>query len=164
MTTDPLMSAILAMDSYNRGYNEGITGLGGLNTLIGNYKIILQSDTLTGSSGVDAGFYAVAYQDTTTGQVTISYRGTDQFLTANGIGGDIINGYGSGSGYTDTPQTQLAFDFYNTVKAAAPGSTISITGHSLGGGLAGLVGDVEGATTNVFEANDNRKMILEKAA
>lgn len=31
MTVSPtLMHAILAMDSYNRGYNEGISGLGGI--------------------------------------------------------------------------------------------------------------------------------------
>lgn len=29
-----LFLAILAMDSYNRGYNEGISGLGGINTSI----------------------------------------------------------------------------------------------------------------------------------
>lgn len=40
----------------------------------------------------------------------------------------------------------MAFAFYNAVEAEANGLPISLTGHSLGGGLAGLVA-----------ANDNVK-------
>ncbi len=34
--SDELMRAILAMDSYNRGYNEGVLGLGGTGSLLGS--------------------------------------------------------------------------------------------------------------------------------
>lgn len=36
-------------------------------------------------------------------------------------------------------QAGMAFAFYNAVEAEANGLPISLTGHSLGGGLAGLV-------------------------
>ena len=85
MPISQLMMAILAMDSYNRGYDEGITELGGLGTKIGNATIIDESDILDNSAGVNAGFYAVAYNVGGTmvegvlpgGETVISYRGTD---------------------------------------------------------------------------------------
>jgi hypothetical protein len=76
MTVSPtLMQAILAMDAYNRGYNEGITGLGGIGSQIGNAVISNESDTGVNDPGVAAGFYAVAYYFG--GQTVISYRGTE---------------------------------------------------------------------------------------
>ncbi|MDP3524257.1 MAG: hypothetical protein Q8S27_06725, partial [Hoeflea sp.] len=76
MTMSPeLFMAILSMDSYNRGYNEGITGLGGVGSLVGAAEIISQSNVLIGSEDRDAGFYAVASQ--WNGERVISYRGTD---------------------------------------------------------------------------------------
>jgi Ca2+-binding RTX toxin-like protein len=157
-----LFDAILSMDSYNRGYNPGISLVGSdpLNspvvngvTQIGNATIINNSSTAL-AKGVDEadGFYAVAYK-LSDGQTVIAYRGTDQFLNGNGIGGDIANGYGSGSGLPDTPQTELAFQFYEAVAKTAGVSSITATGHSLGGGLAGLVDEVEGLSGSyVFES------------
>ena len=65
-----LMYAILAMDSYNRGYNPGIL-LSGSN--IGTATI--GSDELLPAGSQEAGFYAVAYE--WNGETIISYRGTD---------------------------------------------------------------------------------------
>ena len=70
-----LLYAILAMDSYNRGYDEGITGLGAIGSSIGGAILVQQSDTQEGKPGVAAGFYAAAYD--VDGAVVISYRGTD---------------------------------------------------------------------------------------
>ena len=119
-----LFDAILSMDSYNRGYNPGISFgptptnspvVNGV-TQLGNATIINNSSTaLTKGTDQTAGFYSIAYKDNSTGAVVIAYRGTDQFLNGGGIGGDIYNGYGSGSGLTDTPQTELAFRFYQAV-------------------------------------------------
>lgn len=76
MTVSPtLMHAILAMDSYNRGYNEGIVGLGGIGSQIGNATVLQQSNVNAGSEEFTAGFYAVAYNFG--GQTVISYRGTE---------------------------------------------------------------------------------------
>jgi hypothetical protein len=78
-TSQDLTYAILALDSYNRGYDEGVPDLGGLGSAIGNYTIIDQSETENGSVGVAASFYAAAYQDAS-GNIVISYRGTDDIL------------------------------------------------------------------------------------
>ena len=164
-----LFNAILSMDSHNRGYNSGID----FNTYDSNGNLITASDdpslhiqignaTIYRSAG-DApamadGFYAIAYQYTIdsnlqvqpgTGQVTIAYRGTDQFLPGNGIGSDITNAYGVGAGFPDQTQSELAFAFYRAVSDAQAGvgaglsdpfnADISLTGHSMGGGLAGSI-------------------------
>jgi hypothetical protein len=49
---EDVFRAILAMDSYNRGYNAGITGLSG--TQIGNATVSTQSDSSEGSPEVNA--------------------------------------------------------------------------------------------------------------
>lgn len=50
-----LFLATLSMDAYNRGYAEGVPGLGGVGTNLGDAQIIQQSDTRAGSPGVGAG-------------------------------------------------------------------------------------------------------------
>lgn len=55
-----LFLAILSMDSYNRGYGQGITGLSNTG-LIGNASILSQSDIRPGFTAVNASFYAIAY-------------------------------------------------------------------------------------------------------
>ena len=77
MSNDPkadLIYAILAMDSYNRGYGFGIKGLEerGSKARIGGY-IIGQDVNQTG--WFNAGFYALAYRKGS--ETVISYRGTD---------------------------------------------------------------------------------------
>jgi len=84
-----LFLAILSMDAYNRGYNEGIAGLGGAGAKVGN-ATIKDVDLPTGAQA--ASFYAVAYDvdgadidglDSTT---VISYRGTDQIGSKRRVG------------------------------------------------------------------------------
>ena len=100
MMNRDLFLAILAMDSYNRGYGQGIGGLPvnvGVTT-IGDATIIRQSDTAPNSPGVNAGFYAIAYDVSGvagfgTTEKVISYRGTDEpnpFAAHN----DAVNAYG----------------------------------------------------------------------
>jgi len=174
----PLFQAILAMDSYNRGYAEGVRIVDGADvegSSLGSALIFRQSAYEEGSYGVLKGFYAIAYQykymegSEEKTETVISYRGTDQFFTSNGIGGDIINSYGIGAGTLNTPQTGLAIQFYKdvaaTLNAGNPDpylANISVTGHSAGGGLAGLVGAIYGKEGVLFDnmafqnaANDN---------
>ncbi len=182
-----LFNAILSMDSYNRNYNQGIDlrlrdANGNLvldaqgnpiePATIGAATILTDSANLGFIAGTTQradesdGFYAIAYQYGST--VTIAYRGTDKFTPGSfdgvNFGGDIYNSYGSGAGLSETSQSILAFAFYKTVaaQAALSGDTVTLTGHSLGGGLAGFVGEVENVSTTVFEsmayaANDNYK-------
>jgi len=87
--SDDLMLAILAMDSYNRGYGERIDGLGGLGSEIGNATLITDSEATaeTSSSARDLSFYAAAYAYD--GETIISNRGTDD----SGLSADLSTGW-----------------------------------------------------------------------
>jgi hypothetical protein len=85
-----LMTALLSMDSYNRGYNEGIRGLGGAGSEVGN-ATMLSVPLPTGSQ--TSGFYASAYS--WNGKTIISYRGTStETLGATGL--DVLTGWLTG--------------------------------------------------------------------
>ncbi len=133
-----LLDAILALDSYNRSYNPAI-GLSG--NKLGNSTIIFDSSQLKDEHDVRRdiaiGFYAIAYKDGN-GNITISYRGTDEETIRPGRD-DVKNAYGVGLGDPDTKQSRMAFEFYKAVAAANEGAKITVTGHSMGGGLADLV-------------------------
>jgi hypothetical protein len=107
-----LLNAILAMDSYNRGYNEGLllgTTFTGI-TQIGNATVFLQD---VDASAQDSGFYAIAYKYvdpiTSQTQVIIAYRGTDEDITPTAK--DVVHGYPVGIGIPDTSQSELAVSF-----------------------------------------------------
>jgi RTX calcium-binding nonapeptide repeat (4 copies) len=148
---DKLFKAILAMDSYNRGYNEAVTLPIVLNqTQIGSATIIAQSDKDPANTPFNASFYAIAYQYNS--QTTISYRGTDALT-------DVTTGWLLGGGNYNAPQGGMAIDFYKAVATQLGGSgvnlqtvNISLTGHSLGGGLAGYVASLYGKSANVFDS------------
>ena len=92
---DDLFRAILAMDTYNRGYNAGLgdpnTGLAG--TQIGLATIRRDIDLPGGAQA--ASFFAQAY--TLGGKTIISYRGTvdDNVLSPSS---DIRQGWVTGAG------------------------------------------------------------------
>ena len=116
MSGDPktdLISAILAMDSYNRGYGSGITELEPSGT-IGTFTIGTGFDQ---TGWTEAGFYGIAYKNAATGQIVISYRGTDaNFVSPFGEeGSDLLTGYGLAVGDFTSAQAQLAVSFYRTV-------------------------------------------------
>ena len=127
---DALMLSILAMDVYNQGPNRQIQGDW---TTIGSASLSSAS-----SSGDEStiGFFAQSYS--WSGQSVISYRGTDDFET------DGRYGYGIAAGLADgsfSEQGRLALEFYRSVMTTADprDANILLTGHSLGGGLAGYV-------------------------
>ena len=135
--SDLLFKAILSMDAYNRGYQPKLIGFNGG---IGSATFLKESDVDPGTSGVTAGFYAVAYQVGTS--KVIAYRGTDDLVAwpwDDKNGSDIWNGWGVGAGSPHGKQAALAFQFYQTIAGAGADprtANISLTGHSLGGGLA----------------------------
>lgn len=57
---EDVFRAILAMDSYNRGYDQAINGLANVGA-IGSATINQQSAIQVGSDARNAGFYAIAY-------------------------------------------------------------------------------------------------------
>ena len=149
-----LFLAILSMDAYNRGYDAGLNDGGqgdpdglGVSTpqqdyFVGNARII---DSKGDAEAQDAGFYGIAYQmeapvgDLAQDTIVISFRGTDNPIPFV-EGSDANNGWFVGAGNYRASQAELAFQFYHSVKAANPDANIVLTGHSLGGGLAGHEG------------------------
>jgi hypothetical protein len=73
-TQTDLFLAVLALDAYNRGYNQGMTFVGDSDapgSAIGDATIQFATDDQASRS---ANFYAVAYS--WDGEAVISYRGT----------------------------------------------------------------------------------------
>lgn len=162
-----LMKAILAMDAYNRGYGAGIDTLPSStngSARIGNATIVATSSSLVDSNGnpnIDdnIGFYAIAYDldGVAGGEKVISYRGTDDFdgpadlLTSK----DVFHGWSLGAGNTASEQGRMAVQFYKSVAGTSidpRAADISLTGHSLGGGLAGYVGSLYAKTATAFDS------------
>ncbi len=127
-----LTLAVLSMDAYFDGQSLGLA-------------------TKIQSQSADGGFAAVAYNYN--GETIISYRGTDG-------GSDVLNGWVGGLGFNAT-QAGLAVEFYrDVVWSDSNGGTdfpystagsVTFTGHSLGGGLAGLMGSLYGAKAVMFD-------------
>jgi RTX calcium-binding nonapeptide repeat (4 copies) len=158
MATDPiLLRAILAMDAYNRGYAAGIKDLGGEGSQIGEAILGKDATQLLAAGAAQAtGFYAAAYT-LSDGSKVISFRGTDQnlpgVLAGTVFGSDFLNGYGLGVGSPGSVQTIQALEFYRSVSNGVDPRTadIALTGHSLGGGLAGLIGALYGKSASLFD-------------
>ncbi len=158
-TSKDLLLAILSMDSYNRGYNPGIEGLGE-SGFIGSARILSRPNEVDYQEWNDAGFYAVSYTlDASVGEgadvlsagsTVISYRGTDSQFSFNpwsdDAGGDVWNGYGSALGSSNTNQAHLAAEFFQAVTGTSDvdprAGDATLVGHSLGGGLAGFIGAI----------------------
>jgi Ca2+-binding RTX toxin-like protein len=158
MSVSPsLMHAILAMDAYNRGYDAGISSPGSNEGLSGNQigtaTISRKTEADTEPNAVAASFFAISY--TWNSQTVISYRGTQEYIS------DAINGYGVALASPYGDQARLAVEFFqNVVKgdsttdpdsAALRGANVVLTGHSLGGGLAGLVGALYGQSATLYD-------------
>lgn len=151
-----LFLSVLSLDSYHRGYGPGLyfdrLGVSGSN--IG----LAQLDDAKGDLAAQSiGFFAQSYL--WNGEKVISFRGTDSDLSL--LSGswwsstdDQWNGWGIGAGSPDGPQAEMAIEFYKTVSgvsgAALENSGVVLTGQSLGGRLAGLVGSLYSLETVVF--------------
>jgi RTX calcium-binding nonapeptide repeat (4 copies)/Lipase (class 3) len=89
---------------------------------------------------VTDGFAYGVFRNTVTNEVVISYRGTDG--KAGMMGADGINNVGLTAGQLTAQAIQAAKIFVKVQElygSDAAGSNISFTGHSLGGGLAGVM-------------------------
>ena len=173
MTINPtLFKAILSMDAYNRGYDRAINLDAVLNTTQIGTAIITTSRDQPDAQAI--GFYALAYQVKDENGIVIdtviSYRGTDDQDEPTSL--DQANGWLVGGGVYGEPQANMAIEFYKLVAAAGNhiSANISLTGHSLGGGLAGYVGALYDQDAKVFDsmafqlaANDN-ELEMRKAA
>ncbi len=120
--------------------------------LIGDFVIIDVMD-----NNENSGFYGVCLQNPEDGSYIIAYRGSQGGGIANTISNAALGAVGAQTNNdwsTDmlfAVQNELgnqfadALEFYNSVKAAAAGKAVILTGHSLGGALAGYVSLITGA-------------------
>ncbi|NBB59860.1 hypothetical protein GVN18_11305 [Pseudomonas sp. ODNR1LW] len=169
-----VLLSLLSMDIYNRGdQNAEIPGAAGIFELnnIGIGNLIYRGDH-EDIIGVDfensASFHAEVWR--LGGEIFIVYEGTDNpagdfdNLTLNGIlTGDLLNGWTIGGGYAPASQAQYAIDVYEAVAKRDAGASsnytifdgalsgITLTGHSLGGGLAGFVAALSGNQAVLFD-------------
>jgi hypothetical protein len=104
--SDDLFQAILAMDSYNRGYDPGLAVTG---SQIGYAFLGLSKGN---QEAKDASFFAQAYN--WLGQTVISYRGTDNRNPLD-LNSDIYTGWPVGGGSYSVSQAEMAAKFYQTV-------------------------------------------------
>jgi hypothetical protein len=167
-----LFLAILAMDSYNRGYDVGIESLdesGQIGSATIREFLVDEQD-----GWQSAGFYALAYE--WNGETIISIRGTDnldpdtegEWITylegfvgepSPLVGDPDYTAYGLGVGQPFaltgglTDQARLTIEFYRSVAGEGVDpftANIALTGHSLGGGLAGYAAMLYGQQATVF--------------
>ncbi len=147
--SDKLTYAILAMDAYNRGYGAKLPGLSDApGTKIG-LATILSSDG--NASAQKIGFYALAYE--LEGKTVVSFRGTDELNIFNRAN-DIFNGWVGGAGFIST-QAKRAAQYYESVVENSlyqRTSDVLLTGHSLGGGLAGYVAALSNGQAYIYDA------------
>ncbi|QUJ77243.1 hypothetical protein KDD17_04285 [Sulfitobacter albidus] len=152
-----LFLSILAMDSYHQGYDPGMvhgkSNIGGATVRSASADGVSVEDY---ARWQEQGFYAVSYDVNATGisgwggeTFAISYRGTDGAP-------DFTRGWTMGGGFTGWNQSSLALDFFTSAtgqtmdaQTGLPGyrqeaSNAILTGHSLGGGLAGFVSALSG--------------------
>ncbi|WP_316234082.1 calcium-binding protein [Bradyrhizobium sp. SZCCHNR1098] len=137
MTKSPsaaLINAVLAMDVYNRGVNPTLV----VNfSRIGSYELVAGSVTST-ADNFEAATYQLAGDPSTR---IISFRGTDSLA-------DVPSWLG-GAGLTGWPtQFPDAEAYYKTWAT----SNVSLTGHSLGGGLAGYIAALNDKVVYAYDA------------
>ncbi|MEM7210441.1 MAG: calcium-binding protein [Pseudomonadota bacterium] len=176
-----LYLAILAMDSYNREYDAHVLlteeQIGEVEII---KRDGLDAERVDYAQWQTSGFYAVEYDTSGTSigdPITISFRGTNPDpgpeFTSSAIWLDMVNGWTVGIGFLDgqpvidwlndeadldlpdasVSQSLLAMDFFAAV-ADARGierGAVTTTGHSLGGGLAGMVSTVYGEQGVLFD-------------
>jgi hypothetical protein len=130
--------ALLSSDSYNQGaYGQGSVPPGWV-----------RLDVAQPEGAAEIGFHATAYRNELTGQVVVAYAGTNDMKDITGSDFDVLL-------HKVPEQTDLALDFAQRAAEKAgldDLSSITYTGHSLGGGLAQLVAEANNAPAMTFNA------------
>lgn len=115
------------------------------NTVVDSWDLI---ETIDRSSGMQAG----VFQNRDNGDLVIAYRGTEtclfctDFLLDKAADAALVFGFAH-------DQFKHAFNFAQAMVAKYPGHKITVTGHSLGGGLAQAAGAALGLETFAFNSS-----------
>ena len=151
MTTQhDLEAAILAMHAYNSGdSNFHINGIASSN--IGDYDF--RRSFISTADYPNSGFSATAFvmnSGTSDGTIILSIRGTNpENLT------DVQGGYAIGAGQSAifSPQMLTAIQAYQSLIRGDEdfyNAKVELTGHSLGGGIAGYLASIYGQKATIF--------------
>jgi hypothetical protein len=105
----------------------------------------LQFNDDTGNGG--SGFKSELYYDSNSENYIYAFAGTNE------ISGDVLTNFAQGIGEFST-QYHLALNNTKFIRAAVEsvGSKLSLTGHSLGGGLASMAAALTGLSANTYNA------------
>jgi Protein of unknown function (DUF2974) len=142
-----LFLAILALDAYNRNYNPGYKAVQqNTSTVAVKGSAIGDAYVVDETKDEDVSFYALSYKWGT--DTVVSYRGTT--FEAGPNTNDVLYGWTMSFGWGAATQGELAKAFYDKTKVGLTNSPILLTGHSLGGGLAGFVAAQTGAEAAIF--------------
>ncbi len=141
--SERVFTAILAMDAYNRDRPEtrekdrlaGVTVSGDIG--LASFRTVIDLR--------ENGFQATYYH--WNGKKVISYRGTDEAPWMKDTSGVDIKAYSAAVGWP-SDQALAALSLHDIVNRDGPKMDILVTGHSLGGGLAGFVGTLRGTPTD----------------
>lgn len=116
----------------------------------GDLSIAFDAVGFSWSEAIQDSFYAAAYKNLDTQEIVIAYRGTDQLEALEP--GEFDENFFAYVNEFPPGQFFYAQKYYAAVKEAFGSSDISITGHSLGGGLAAAVGYRNALETVTFAA------------
>ena len=125
-----------------------------VNVIQGDGTSIYTTNDLNGNPyyNTSSGVQAALYRNRLTNEMVIAYRGTDQTE-------DLLVDLQIALGNISQEQLLDAENFYNAVITQYGDSNITITGHSLGGALAQLVGAETGVETVTFNAPGMKNQI-----
>jgi Lipase (class 3) len=137
--------ALLAAGSYwdirgGRAFAVGIRDTDNRAPIPEGWKLLPEFISHSGTNATYSGngFSARAYLNNNTGEIVISYAGTEFGATLLGMAADFLSGNIPLAVGHYNEQAFLAAKFYQNIKAQY-GSNITFTGHSLGGGLASVM-------------------------
>ncbi len=121
-------------------------------------NVAVDSWELIESNGKNSGMDAGVYRNRDTNELALAFRGTEtcdfpcSFKELEDTARDAIADVAIGIG-TVSDQFKDAFRFVQSVVSRHPGIKITVTGHSLGGGLAQAIGAVLGLETFAFNSS-----------